>query len=169
MVRPSIVRNQPPVSRNLQEEGLAAHNRPSAIGYFIDQVHTAGLVDVHLAVDQTGKRDGDGPATRTLHNHVNEMLREGVERNASRIQTAILALVPTTALAGNIPQCRQPVQRAILPSFRPLSDDVDQVAQVLPGTLLIEVKSGLGLIALANRSEERRVGKECRSRWSPYH
>ena len=23
--------------------------------------------------------------------------------------------------------------------------------------------------ALAARSEERRVGKECRSRWSPYH
>ena len=23
--------------------------------------------------------------------------------------------------------------------------------------------------ALKNRSEERRVGKECRSRWSPYH
>ena len=22
---------------------------------------------------------------------------------------------------------------------------------------------------LSNRSEERRVGKECRSRWSPYH
>ena len=25
------------------------------------------------------------------------------------------------------------------------------------------------LEALENRSEERRVGKECRSRWSPYH
>ena len=25
------------------------------------------------------------------------------------------------------------------------------------------------LIANAERSEERRVGKECRSRWSPYH
>ena len=24
-------------------------------------------------------------------------------------------------------------------------------------------------IALRYRSEERRVGKECRSRWSPYH
>src|SRR5574337_1441370 len=24
-------------------------------------------------------------------------------------------------------------------------------------------------LALADRSEERRVGKECRSRWSPYH
>src|SRR2546427_10609971 len=25
------------------------------------------------------------------------------------------------------------------------------------------------LSLMANRSEERRVGKECRSRWSPYH
>ena len=26
-----------------------------------------------------------------------------------------------------------------------------------------------GLVLAAIRSEERRVGKECRSRWSPYH
>ena len=25
------------------------------------------------------------------------------------------------------------------------------------------------LVAVGARSEERRVGKECRSRWSPYH
>src|SRR3989442_7558166 len=25
------------------------------------------------------------------------------------------------------------------------------------------------VLAVADRSEERRVGKECRSRWSPYH
>ena len=43
------------------------------------------------------------------------------------------------------------------------------------------VKSGLGALArkyysepiacnlVSYRSEERRVGKECRSRWSPYH
>ena len=24
-------------------------------------------------------------------------------------------------------------------------------------------------LTMAKRSEERRVGKECRSRWSPYH
>ena len=24
-------------------------------------------------------------------------------------------------------------------------------------------------LEIENRSEERRVGKECRSRWSPYH
>src|SRR5256885_11758850 len=28
---------------------------------------------------------------------------------------------------------------------------------------------GLGKTAEGDRSEERRVGKECRSRWSPYH
>ena len=32
----------------------------------------------------------------------------------------------------------------------------------LEGMLLIHAH-------VANRSEERRVGKECRSRWSPYH
>src|SRR2546430_6895706 len=27
----------------------------------------------------------------------------------------------------------------------------------------------MGGMAIGSRSEERRVGKECRSRWSPYH
>ena len=33
------------------------------------------------------------------------------------------------------------------------------------------VKLGVFTLAIMNvtRSEERRVGKECRSRWSPYH
>ena len=35
----------------------------------------------------------------------------------------------------------------------------------LPLAIALGVSSGLG----ATRSEERRVGKECRSRWSPYH
>ena len=30
-------------------------------------------------------------------------------------------------------------------------------------------KGGLTTIENRSRSEERRVGKECRSRWSPYH
>ena len=35
---------------------------------------------------------------------------------------------------------------------------------------LIWLIVALALYAVANhRSEERRVGKECRSRWSPYH
>ena len=33
----------------------------------------------------------------------------------------------------------------------------------------MDQQSKLQYSQLLNRSEERRVGKECRSRWSPYH
>src|SRR5688572_32464125 len=33
----------------------------------------------------------------------------------------------------------------------------------------VRPSTGSGRSPGANRSEERRVGKECRSRWSPYH
>ena len=36
----------------------------------------------------------------------------------------------------------------------------------LPGVLKTELHASVVELA---RSEERRVGKECRSRWSPYH
>ena len=36
-------------------------------------------------------------------------------------------------------------------------------------TVLSDIASGLGVEVSSLRSEERRVGKECRSRWSPYH
>src|SRR2546430_13563693 len=38
---------------------------------------------------------------------------------------------------------------------------------VLCGFEVVEVRSGTD--GRVDRSEERRVGKECRSRWSPYH
>ena len=47
--------------------------------------------------------------------------------------------------------------------------------QVVPGTLFVALRGvhtdGHHFLgeALDQRSEERRVGKECRSRWSPYH
>src|SRR2546430_4319799 len=41
-------------------------------------------------------------------------------------------------------------------------------AETVQGT--IKVSGGAGNVSLKSvRSEERRVGKECRSRWSPYH
>ena len=33
----------------------------------------------------------------------------------------------------------------------------------------LTVTAMLSAVAFVLRSEERRVGKECRSRWSPYH
>src|SRR3712207_8182990 len=46
------------------------------------------------------------------------------------------------------------------------TDDVNVKSEAI-NSIQAAVKGGLG--DSGNRSEERRVGKECRSRWSPYH
>ena len=51
---------------------------------------------------------------------------------------------------------------------------VVQTVIILPMTvaatvILVENRLALAFTLAAIRSEERRVGKECRSRWSPYH
>ena len=48
------------------------------------------------------------------------------------------------------------------PSILSISADLRKIALII-----ILIKAGLSLDL--KRSEERRVGKECRSRWSPYH
>jgi len=45
------------------------------------------------------------------------------------------------------------------------ADSIEAITSLCSKT----VKSGATLFNLISRSEERRVGKECRSRWSPYH
>src|SRR2546429_4403542 len=37
------------------------------------------------------------------------------------------------------------------------------------GSVWISEMNSYGQASMTDRSEERRVGKECRSRWSPYH
>ena len=45
-----------------------------------------------------------------------------------------------------------------------------KIAALLPQRRAQSNKGSYGSVAAAaGRSEERRVGKECRSRWSPYH
>ena len=46
------------------------------------------------------------------------------------------------------------------------------VVAIVAGAVVLRLGLAAGLVTLAaglGRSEERRVGKECRSRWSPYH
>ena len=47
---------------------------------------------------------------------------------------------------------------------RPLTVEVGKVAKQANGAAFMKYGDTTVL-----RSEERRVGKECRSRWSPYH
>src|SRR5260221_6385378 len=46
-----------------------------------------------------------------------------------------------------------------------LADEVHAITGLSGHDLMV----GRGGVMVRGRSEERRVGKECRSRWSPYH
>src|SRR2546427_83126 len=70
------------------------------------------------------------------------------------IATLLAGCAITIAIAGTA-WSRQPL-RLIVPA--PPGGTMDIVARVVGQQLASET-----------RSEERRVGKECRSRWSPYH
>ena len=51
-----------------------------------------------------------------------------------------------------------------------IEEDIAQYSRELLDILLKDRTTNENIIwATSDRSEERRVGKECRSRWSPYH
>src|SRR2546426_12348243 len=62
-------------------------------------------------------------------------------------------------------------QEGFLRSDRSLIQTVGRAARNLSGRAILYADRATGSMqrALEERSEERRVGKECRSRWSPYH
>ena len=81
------------------------------------------------------------------------------------------------------PNLLSETQLAMLRSKLPFVDEASELDCVLAGSILFpqdpnvtyQLHKRLKSLAasyqpgLDDRSEERRVGKECRSRWSPYH
>src|SRR2546427_1621759 len=73
--------------------------------------------------------------------------------------------------------CSSDLDTMILDADEPLdlSELIDPQIEIEPAFVLRRRLAGPGvtvedvLAATDYRSEERRVGKECRSRWSPYH
>ena len=53
-----------------------------------------------------------------------------------------------------------------VPDHWPIFDDKEEIGYVTSKCYSPRLEKNIGY---AFRSEERRVGKECRSRWSPYH
>src|SRR2546427_3370440 len=51
----------------------------------------------------------------------------------------------------------------------PICSDVTKCMVDAEGKIVNDGQCAKGAASLRFRSEERRVGKECRSRWSPYH
>ena len=59
-----------------------------------------------------------------------------------------------------------PVVICALESGEPMITEKGSMVWMSPN---MEMETSAGGLGRAFRSEERRVGKECRSRWSPYH
>ena len=77
----------------------------------------------------------------------------------------------TKQTALRIEQVEQPRRVERLVAGKPTSDGAGvKLTRVLTQPLQRRLDPFLMLDAFgSDRSEERRVGKECRSRWSPYH
>src|SRR3712207_1720023 len=88
-------------------------------------------------------------------------------------QGAVAALLPflvsgrglTLAAAGALVLAATVSSSVVEPLFGIFSDNRPLPALMPLGVL----RGGVGMALVGVRSEERRVGKECRSRWSPYH
>ena len=79
-------------------------------------------------------------------------------------------LVPESSDKGHFNILRGYVKPLDVAGVKVVGDFVDNYAQGLPSEMaLLSLFSPQTGMPLAVRSEERRVGKECRSRWSPYH
>ena len=61
------------------------------------------------------------------------------------------------------------VQTCALPISPLVSTTEKLAAEIVAGSRASEKVADTALFRDTPRSEERRVGKECRSRWSPYH
>src|SRR3712207_7214089 len=76
--------------------------------------------------------------------------------------------------------CALPIWSRVLPKLFNLKDDIGEtrdlsgerqeiVSKLVEKLQAWEKQVSPAEVLYARRSEERRVGKECRSRWSPYH
>src|SRR2546421_12593746 len=104
----------------------------------------------------------------------------------SMLPLVLLATLPVAASAQSIPEKRQvniataslglPYLPLIIAQQRKYFADEGlevEIAAFAGGSKALQSLMGgssdVASGAYSNRSEERRVGKECRSRWSPYH
>ena len=63
---------------------------------------------------------------------------------------------------NNLPEKSRQLGRYLMEKLLPMRREFPFITEIRGKGLMIGIQLG-------TRSEERRVGKECRSRWSPYH
>src|SRR3712207_9573064 len=84
-------------------------------------------------------------------------------RDIYHAEKQILKTLPKMAKQASHPELKQALERHV-EETRGQVERIEQVFEMLDAG-----KRAKRCEAMEGRSEERRVGKECRSRWSPYH
>ena len=129
---------------------------------------------IHL---EMGEPDFDTPR------NVSERAARALLDEGATHYTAATGILPLReAIAADVKRWKgitaSPDQVVVTPGAKPimfyamlaLIEEGDDVIYPNPGFPIYESMARyVGGKAVAARSEERRVGKECRSRWSPYH
>ena len=135
-------------------------------GYYVDEITSnpptvtitgsVSVLDEINRVEANASYDGS-----TLESHEVKTDLTIYKNNGSRLDNSTVKLSTDNVLV-NIPIL---IQKELPLKFRftgvPQNFDID--------TLKYTMQPQSIMVAAPDRSEERRVGKECRSRWSPYH
>src|SRR3712207_4111706 len=141
-----------------------------------DPLENMGAQMVREAASKTSDAAGDGTTTATILAQAS--FREGVK--------AVAAGANPMALTRGIEKAVEVVVNEVQKFSKPVSGEmIAQVGTISAngdatiGNIIAEAMQKVGKDGVitveesktmnTERSEERRVGKECRSRWSPYH
>ena len=119
------------------------------------------------------------PATRIIAIDLNNVV--GDKSAEGQLRTGIMYLFAGQVSGGDfiLPQYRKELMAAVPEMYRPMHmEKLDQLDQEVKSKYYDELHNASDVPFIfplletqdrEQRSEERRVGKECRSRWSPYH
>ena len=126
-------------------------------------------LDVHLMIDRPVRYveqfcDAGGDIiTCHVEADTEENIHEALRRIHAKGKKAGVVVKPKTPASAVLPfisECDIILVMTVEPGFG---------GQKFMADMMPKVQAIRGYIDAMNRSEERRVGKECRSRWSPYH
>ena len=158
-------RSQSLVERQLELIGdLGARNLGDAMVELSELDHLAGRM--RRNAENLIVLSGSEPARRWRGPvNVGDVVMAAVDEVREHGRVAVLPVQPTLvaghAASDVVRLMAELLENAL--SFSAPDTKALVAGQVLPTTYLLEIEDQ-GI-----RSEERRVGKECRSRWSPYH
>ena len=85
------------------------------------------------------------------------------------VQTCALPIYDLNSMLGDVNEKLNAKQELINNLESQLLTQSKEITHDISNNNLMVAKEDVNIREEPSRSEERRVGKECRSRWSPYH